>query len=354
MSIIERLKSLLRRDAGSRADWFVARLHSGRWSESDELELRQWCDRSEANAAAFERALAVWVGAESLAESTALLDGHGENVHGQGGWRTLEAVRPLAAAATVLLVLLAAWLAFSPTSREADSTLMRLTTGIGERKSAELPDGTRVELNTDSGLIVDYSNGRRRAILDQGEVFFDVAPAPGVPFTVEMGSRSITVLGTQFNVRRIPGQALSIAVVEGSIAVHRKEDRITALSEIPELKPDRDVASPDQYRVEAGTSVTLQPTGLLVATLDDVRTEDVSSWRRGILRFDGAPLFEVVRELNRYTEHTIVLEDPRIIDLEVNAVVHVDRLSGVFEGLERTLPIQVTQLSERVIIRARD
>jgi ferric-dicitrate binding protein FerR (iron transport regulator) len=61
-----------------------------------------------------------------------------------------------------------------------------------------LADGTRVTLNRHSTL--SY-NDRREAELG-GEAYFEVAKGPsGEPFTVRSGQLTVTVMGTEFNLR---------------------------------------------------------------------------------------------------------------------------------------------------------
>ena len=100
--------------------------------------------------------------------------------------------------------------------QDADTSLMQLTTSVGERKTVTLPDGSEVTLNTDSELIVRYTSDHRRVILERGEVLFDITGESSRPFTVELDTRSSTVLGTRFNIRKLPGYELSVAVFEGT------------------------------------------------------------------------------------------------------------------------------------------
>ena len=58
-------------------------------------------------------------------------------------------------------------------------------TGAGERSTVILADGSRIELSTATALATDFSGGRRRIRLLEGEAWFQVTPDPNRPFVVE-------------------------------------------------------------------------------------------------------------------------------------------------------------------------
>jgi len=70
-------------------------------------------------------------------------------------------------------------------------------------KKLELPDGTRVVLNSGSRLRYphDFNSGKREVYLDEGEAFFEVRPNAKKPFIVHSRHLRTLVLGTSFNVK---------------------------------------------------------------------------------------------------------------------------------------------------------
>ena len=69
-------------------------------------------------------------------------------------------------------------------------------TVIGERSTFTLSDGSVVTLNTNSELVVDFSEGRRDIRLSRGEANFDVAKNPDRPFVVRAGDGVVWAVGT--------------------------------------------------------------------------------------------------------------------------------------------------------------
>jgi len=129
--------------------------------------------------------------------------------------------RNLAAAAAVIL-LLAGGLTYYLVNR-SNPAYTEVTTAVGQRKTIQLADGSQLTLNAGSIVRIpkDMREERRLNIVD-GEVFFDVKGKPSVPFIVESGPLTTTVLGTSFNVtayRQV--NRMSIAVTEGKVSVQK-------------------------------------------------------------------------------------------------------------------------------------
>src|SRR5207253_8316893 len=100
-----------------------------------------------------------------------------------------------------------------------------LRTGIGERATASLADGSTVVLNTNSILEINYSKLRRDVRLVAGQVLFKVAHDTARPFVVAAASHAVVAVGTEFEVR-LDGEKVRVALLQGrvrveSIAAHR-------------------------------------------------------------------------------------------------------------------------------------
>lgn len=147
--------------------------------------------------------------------------------------------RSLAAAAAVLL-LLAGGLTWYLVNKSGPA-YTEVTTAVGERKSIQLADGSRLTLNAGSIVRIpkDMRKERRLNIVD-GEVFFDVKGKPAVPFIVESGPLTTTVLGTAFNVTAYKEvNRMSIAVTDGKVSVQRTGSTAEVLVKGQALTYDR-------------------------------------------------------------------------------------------------------------------
>lgn len=74
------------------------------------------------------------------------------------------------------------------------------STGFGEKETVLLADGSLIELNANSKLSYKRFGWEEDRIVDfEGEAFFDVQP--GGDFKVRTSKGTVSVLGTQFNIR---------------------------------------------------------------------------------------------------------------------------------------------------------
>ena len=204
-------------------------------------------------------------------------------------------------------------------------------TGIGQQKQLRLPDGSTVELNTQSAVQIRFSQAYRDVYLLGGEALFDVHHDARVPFRVHAGGTVIQDVGTQFNVRRAAGLT-TVAVLEGSVQVSadRSAPDTPGSSEPQAPTPTVVVSSHDYQRLTPATRLAAGEELHIVAdgTLAQRQRIDIgqtTAWRQGRLVFSEATLEEVVSEFNRYNTRQIVL---------VGDAHRTRRYSGVFDATD--------------------
>lgn len=261
------------------------------------------------------------------------------------GWRGFSA-------AALLLVATVIGLMFYPGAEQGwESTALRYVTRVGEQKTINLNDGSVVTLNTGTQLIVNVTGSERRVILERGEAFFDVAADPRRPFTVSTRLRTVTVLGTQFNVRMYP-EKLQVAVLEGMVALHPNEQQVSVNAPLLSGTENNEVvmAHPGQVRVQAGWVAELNGDNQQLLGYSTDKLNNLSAWRSGQLEFAGLPLYRVVQDLNRYSHKKILIEDTAINDLKIFALVKISRMDLALDGLENTLPIKVDHYFDRIVL----
>ena len=92
---------------------------------------------------------------------------------------------------------------------------------VSEHKTLTLPDASNVELNAVSTLVYNASNwDEDRSLSLEGEAFFKVSK--GQKFVVETTLGTVTVLGTQFNVKQ-RDQYFEVTCYEGKVMVNSTE-----------------------------------------------------------------------------------------------------------------------------------
>lgn len=296
--------------------------------------------------AALEDCQSEWVGdAELMAFAEEQSDGRVKAV------RRKRLIQLFAVAATLTVFAVSWFGVLNPLSKDNSAGLSRYVSRIGELKTIELSDGSVITLNTNSQMLVDMNDDVRRVVLDYGEGYFEIAADPVRPFTVELAERSVTVLGTEFNLRRY-NNGFNLVVLDGEVAVHRKDDK--SLSGVPEfdLSEGRPKALNEPGKVVAGMRVefdAVTATALVDRNLDAAR---IKGWRQGVLNFDGVSLAEIVKELNRYTGKPIILAADVDDSQLVFASYRSDRIDLALKGLEFSLPITVESGFEKTVIRS--
>ena len=180
------------------------------------------------------------------------------------------------------------------------ATAPELRTNVGERRREVLADGSVVWLNTDTEILVALSPARCSLRLVSGEAYFDVAKDPTRPFVVSAGDRTITAIGTAFNVTN-RGSEVRVTVVEGTVVVARRP-AAAKIGPAPRAIPSSRAAAV----AEGPTRVTRAQEAVLAeaeVTVSDLAPEVVAhegSWREGRLFFDAVTLKEMVGQLEPY------------------------------------------------------
>jgi transmembrane sensor len=279
------------------AEWLLRR-EQPQWSQADQAALDGWLDESMSHKAAYWRLEHAW----QMADRIGALSARDISPRPR---RTVKWWQAGALAASLLLAIAFIGLHSRPTLSPQPS-VDTFDTAIGGHRIVPLVDGSRIELNTATILRTLISRARRDVWLDRGEAFFEVAHIEGSAFVVHAGQRIITVVGTEFSVRR-DGDRVTVAVVKGRVRV---EDTTRGESRATITVTQGDVA----IGVGPTTMVVSKPVAVV---------EDKLAWRDGRLVFDGTSLAEVAEDFNRYNRQQLVITDPSVAAI---------RISGTFKA----------------------
>lgn len=109
---------------------------------------------------------------------------------------------------------------FYKESTQLTSQEMIVSTGVGERATITLPDGTKVMMNALSKLTYipkEYNKEERKVHFD-GEGYFHVAKDKERPFLIGAQGLQVTVLGTKFNLLARKDEVIAqLSLQEGSV-----------------------------------------------------------------------------------------------------------------------------------------
>lgn len=198
----------------------------------------------------------------------------------------------------------------------------------GQRAEFILSDGTQVWLNSASRLRVPPGYGvDSRDVALEGEAYFRVRRDDARPFRVHTPGAVAEDLGTEFNVRAYPDDGeLRVVVASGRVALHRTDS-----------SAGTGAASGDPARLDLtrGQMGRLDRTGRL-ALVGNVDLRPLLSWRDGELAFVRRPTAEVLRELERWYDIEIALDDPSLASVPITATLGpttVDHALAVVAGV---------------------
>jgi transmembrane sensor len=291
-------------------DWF-ARRRSGEMTPKDERDLEAWLALDPAHRAALDEIERAWTGLEAFRSTPEVL-ARREGARGRyAGVPRAWIMRAAAAIAAVAVIGAGVGWQYAGFGRSYSDQEYR--TAVGERTNLTLPDGSVVTLNTGTVLRTKAERGRRLVYLDKGQAFFRVAKDPARPFIVSAAGRTVTAVGTAFDVRVDGG--FEVTLVEGKVRVAAPAPAAPARPGAP-----RPPASIQTTELVAGNRfIQTDNRQWQVASADTARE---TSWVTGRLTFENERLSEVVAEFERYSSRRIVIDD---------AALGEERVSGTFE-----------------------
>jgi transmembrane sensor len=310
------------------ADWF-ARRRSGAFTGADQAELDDWLDADPDHADAYAAVERAWSGAAAVRADPRVMARRQALLKARG--RRAFAMRALAA--SLMVAVLGGGVAgVQVLTGPKPLATQAFRTAVGQRATVTLPDGSVVTLNTDTVVRTRADHDRRLVYLDKGQAFFKVAHDKRHPFVVAAAGRTVTALGTAFDVRVDHG-ALRVVLVEGKVRV---ETPVAAAAPAAKGAP----AAPSAARPASGQATEMVAGSELVAPDDAdwrlIRTDAVreTSWTRGQIIFDNKPLGAVVEELNRYSDQKMVVSGSKLAAQPISGTFKPGDLHGFAVALE--------------------
>lgn len=205
-------------------------------------------------------------------------------------------------------------------------------TVTGELRSIPLADGSRLLLNTNSAVSVNYDDAKRQIILHHGQVRFTVAKDSLRPFEVKVDGMHVTALGTVFDVLRTDAKETSVTVQQHAVSV--------------------DIQNAEHVReslagvyVQEGQQLRYRHDGILTAA-QPIELEQATAWQQHRLLINDRPLGELISELNRYRVGRVFLSDTQLSKLRVTGVFSLDNPDDILHSVCNVLNLQETRLSD--------
>ncbi len=168
-----------------------------------------------------------------------------------------------------------------------------LTIPRGGEFFMELPDGTKVRLNSESQLKypTSFLEDKPRVVeLVYGEAYFEVSPSEennDMVFNVITESQEVEVMGTEFNIKAYKDDTdITTTLVEGRIAIQKGNNKSF-------LKPHQ------QSKTDVGSD------GIEIM---EVNIGHEISWTKGLFSFEEESLDEIMKTLSRWYDVEVFFE----------------------------------------------
>jgi ferric-dicitrate binding protein FerR (iron transport regulator) len=202
----------------------------------------------------------------------------------------------------------------------------------GAVKEISLADGSRILLNAGSSFSYPETFGEGRRIVQlEGEAFFDIVKSSGLSFVVQIKDAEIEVLGTSFNVKAYEEDSgISVTVETGKVRVSTHDNTMIQLAPAEHLVIDKSRREMHKYR----ENVT-----------------EAKAWIKGGLYFKKTPVRDVINELMRHYNCTIVFgEGEKIPDEYISGSHDNKSLDAVLTSIRYATGIKSRKENDRIVL----
>lgn len=308
-------------------------------TETEQWQVQQWIAASPGNRKYFEQFELIWQQSRYLAATTTIDE--------QAAWQRFKQrvgspvaapapvkslgqwLRPLVAAAVLLLVATGAWLWYAGNNN-------RLVTLYADDqvRTDTLPDGSVVTLNKQSSIHYSaHFKGGTRLITLTGEGFFNVAPDADKPFEVHAGDAVIRVMGTSFNVQTQKHQT-EVIVETGAVQVSKQQHAVQLQAHEKAI-----VSDSSNEPVKKATRDVLY-----------------NYYRTKTFVCNETPLYQLVEKLNSAYDAHIVIANERLRNLTINTTFDNQPLDTILDIIRQTFApgttIHITRSGNDIILQS--
>lgn len=311
MALLPKSRAKIRQEA---SDW-VARL-AEHGSTQDHAAFRRWHDADPRHAEAYDRTAAIWSQAGRLSRSP------GGAVRTDARSERPRAIRFALAASLAAAVLVSVLLVGSRLLPRSAQEAMVFAARVGEIREIELPDGSRLTLDSASRVEAIFTEAERRLTLREGRARFQVTHEAR-PFLVRAGSSEIVATGTLFDVSLIGGRT-AVFLLEGSVEVRGFGAPQEPQPKLQRLKPGQKLIVMSSARAER-----------------QMVTRGDASWPSRMLEFDETSLDEATALANRYSKVQLRLGDERIGSLRVSGAFRAGDSAGFARSLATAFDLRI-------------
>ena len=201
----------------------------------------------------------------------------------------------------------------SESSKVSENSFSEIIVPKGQRSAVVLPDGSKVQLNSDTHLKFVKFDAHHRIVRLEGEGYFDVTHDLSRPFTVETTTSQIEVLGTSFNVTSYQDDSsMTTYLSSGKVKISDQSGNII-------LNPS------EAYTYN---SVTHE------STKRKISDQRYSSWTKGIMVIEKETIGALAKRIERRFNVTVVFADNEVQNHVYTGTISDQDLNNILKALE--------------------
>jgi len=302
--------------------WLVY-LYSNSVDENAKQQFIQWLKVSTQHAKAYKTVELAW--RDIPLANNATLPQNKVTWIKQFAQKHIKTITGLAVAASLILSVLSYQYGFYQTTE-----INTYTTNINQIQSIELPDGSQVILSAKSHISSEFSAQTRHISLHSGLVYFDVKPDKRIPFEVTVGDNKVTVVGTEFEIRK-GSQEVSVSVTEGSVQLSNTE-----------TNTNLDTLLPGQRAITAHN-------GQLVS-VSNFEPKQAGHWQQGRLVYVDEKLINIIEDTNRYRTVPIMIANDELKKMRFTISFATDDSSQLLSALTTLQNVDIRYVNNAVHI----
>lgn len=210
--------------------------------------------------------------------------------------------------------------------------LQTLSTPRGMDFKLTLQDGTEVWLNAESTIEFPSSFiGNDRTVNLRGEAYFKVAHNAEKPFIVNLGDRTIHVLGTEFNVRNYKSEEARVILVKGSIQLCDEEGNENAV-----LNPGYEAVW-----LSGSDEVFVERTDIYGPT----------QWTEGFFYFEEHKLEVVLRDIGRWYNYGVIFKNEKHANYKIHfSALRNDNIESIISDLNALCGFKLSVEGKNIVV----
>jgi transmembrane sensor len=203
----------------------------------------------------------------------------------------------------------------------------------GERSTVVLPDGSKVQLNSDTHLKFVKFTRRERIVRLEGEGYFEVTHDPSRPFVVETPTSQVEVLGTSFNVSSYADDPfMTTYLTNGKVKISDQSGNVT-------LNPG------EAYTWNKVTHESAKR---------KVSDQRYSSWTRGIMVIEKETIGVLAKKIERRFNVNVVFGDSEVQNHVYTGTIGDADLDTILEALEFASSIKYIRKGDTVSLSSKN